>query len=48
MMPFTKVRVPVPAALLGMVELYVSGGARLVTARGGATHDWASLNASPC
>lgn len=47
MMPFAKVRVPVPAALLGMVELYVSSGARLITARSGTTHDWASLNASP-
>ncbi|WP_284078716.1 hypothetical protein [Herbaspirillum aquaticum] len=47
MSPFAKVRVPVPSALLGMVELYVSSCTRIVTGRTDAMHDWASLKASP-
>lgn len=47
MLPFAKVRVPVPTALLGKVELYVSGCTRLVTQRANAMHDWASLHAHP-
>lgn len=47
MMPFAKVRVPVPGALLGMVELYVSSGPRIMAVRNGNAHDWSSLYASP-
>lgn len=47
MSPFAKVRVPVPSALLGMVELYVSSCTRIMTGRADAMHDWAGLKASP-
>ncbi|MBP1318242.1 hypothetical protein RJO15_24080 [Herbaspirillum huttiense F1] len=47
MLPFAKVRVPVPTALLGKVELYVSSCTRIITGRSDAMQDWASLNASP-
>lgn len=47
MLPFAKVRVPVPTALLGMVELYVSACTRRAGQRADALHDWASLRATP-
>ncbi|MBP0600013.1 hypothetical protein J8I26_18030 [Herbaspirillum sp. LeCh32-8] len=47
MMPFAKVRVPVPAAVDGAVELYVSKGSRMIVRRDGAGNDWATLRACP-
>jgi len=46
-MPFTKVRVPVPSAACGMVELYVNKGSAKFSRRDGAGSDWATLRASP-
>lgn len=47
MMPFAKVRVPVPAAAEGTIELYINKGSRQVTRLDGAGNDWATLRANP-
>lgn len=46
MMPFAKVRVPVPVAIDGAVELYVNKGSRVIARRDSAGNDWATLRAS--
>lgn len=47
MIPFSKVRVPVPTAAHGSVELYVSSASRVITRGNDAGNDWASLHACP-
>ncbi|MFJ3057295.1 hypothetical protein [Herbaspirillum sp. NPDC087042] len=47
MILFSKVRVPVPSAACGAVEMYVSRVSRTIARGSDAGNDWTSLHASP-
>jgi len=47
MILFSKVRVPVPSAACGSVEMYVSRASRVIIRGNEVGSDWTSLHASP-